>query len=1313
MRKNLFLFLSALLLPVCSVFAGGNSTTYYSKLTVQRAGTGEGKIYASDGASANPAYQTAAMTVSKSGTSQSQTYNIYAEAPAGTKFTGWTASGATVANATALATTATINASGTSSSAATAATVTANFEEESFASFSVTYAKPENGSITVDGADVGAAGLTTGPFTKVYTPTLVASAAAGYVFDGWYSSTDGEKALLSRSSTYEAAFEAATTVYAEFAKAVQVTTYEALVSSVAANVCTEIPVGTTIAIPSSATLTVNAGKQLVVNGTINLLGKIANSGVIGGSGTINLIKYEITQTGNGANPIVTETIRASDQKKYYKTTVATVSSAISGTAATCNLVNGARAVRNGTEIAVATYPTNVTPAVFACSITSGTALNHITGFSAPSYYESVGKGMAAVKSKGTTQMLVLLADKTLNQTDASSAGILVTQGNYQKLDGNFGTIDLAGKKLTINTSYINSYSHTVLGGSLQVSTLMYSGTVTAINCSSVVFSKIKEDYASVINIYDLTGTGTTAARIISAYNGSNAIKNAVNFYSSSTAIYTASQFLTKAADSYHIYGGKWSAQPDAKYIASVLASDYAFYQNDAGKWELQTKANREVVEVEGGSAYESFDEAITAALASDSAKLTLLKSATLASPITIPAGKTLELELAGCALTASTGFAINHGTLILGDNKANLASTGGRIVTTSGNLIENDGTVDVTYGYYTGNVVLSGGTFTTHHGRFEGAFSGEKEHADLRGGYFAKDVSSLLQEGYYRTNGYVGPFPPAAISKTWVSSNGGYWKYSFKTLPEADLTLYNNASNGKSAYTLANWVRRAELRSMIEQYPPASYMVDIAAGFDRAIDSGSASATVSKPVSITQALPSDVAAGELYRILSPFIVSQNSTQKKYSAFLSESTFQDTIFGMYSTADANKGTTVNLRIDLCVGSNEAPTSKYALMSEYAVIGAGSNEAMIQPASGKATFYATISAAVEAAEAGATIKLCNDVTSTDEITISKACTIDTNGMTFKGSIVAGQGCELTTSSTTLPVEKMLGKVHTTYTIVKTAVEPEIEYAEVPVKMTEGGTITPQAPQNGSVVIVNASNSEISAIDIAEQTSAAEVYTITKTTESGTVETKLGVIKAKEEETEIPEGKDEPAAVTVAVAVPFKGATVANLLNTALLKEGDMLQAYINGEYAIWMLQPDKTWKGVKLNKVSGDDSEVLDPAKTTLARGTAVWVTSAEKIVALGSYEDTEEANVPAANDLKTGHNFLGNAKMEESTPEGVANGLQVQIIGDTDKVRYNKTASGWSWSKTTTVTIGGKEIKKESKGTDAPSIPVGGAFWLVK
>lgn len=148
------------------------------------------------------------------------------------------------------------------------------------------------------------------------------------------------------------------------------------------------------------------------------------------------------------------------------------------------------------------------------------------------------------------------------------------------------------------------------------------------------------------------------------------------------------------------------------------------------------------------------------------------------------------------------------------------------------------------------------------------------------------------------------------------------------------------------------------------------------------------------------------------------------------------------FGVYSSKDVDKGTTANLRIDLCTGSSgtniDNLSSVYALMSEYVVIGAGkTNEAMIQPASGKATFYATIADAVAACEEGGTVKLCNNIDSTDTITISKAVTIDTNGMEFKGTFEPGKTYEMEVKETVLDVEKAIGKKHIAYTFTLKAV------------------------------------------------------------------------------------------------------------------------------------------------------------------------------------------------------------------------------------------------------------------------------------
>lgn len=63
----------------------------------------------------------------------------------------------------------------------------------------------------------------------------------------------------------------------------------------------------------------------------------------------------------------------------------------------------------------------------------------------------------------------------------------------------------------------------------------------------------------------------------------------------------------------------------------------------------------------------------------------------------------------------------------------------------------------------------------------------------------------------------------------------------------------------------------------------------------------------------------------------------------------------------------------------------------------------------------------------------MKLCNDVTSTDAITVmGKSVTIDTNGFAFGGTVVPGRNCTLTTADATPDIEKCLGKVRRIFTV-----------------------------------------------------------------------------------------------------------------------------------------------------------------------------------------------------------------------------------------------------------------------------------------
>lgn len=1028
MKKSMAFLVAAVLFPLCSAWAGSD---YYAKLTVTRAGTGDGKIYASKTSTSSPEYQTDTMEVSNSENAQSAptlTFYIYAQAQAGSKFNGWTATdGVTIANATSASTTATMKGS---TSTATG-TVTANFEKETLTAFSVTYLAPQNGSYTVDGTTVGSGGLTSADYTEVYKPRLVANAASGYAFNGWYTTTDGgaTKTPLAQEVDYTASFTAATAVGADFVKSVTVTTLDALKASLAKDVVIEIPSGTEITVPAGETLTLAATQKLIVNGTLFVEGTLTVSGAIAGGGKVSKCKYAYSQS-DLRNPYGT--------KKYWVTKVETASGTVTGYSSVSQHVT----ITNGKGLTFRKLLDAATPVAIICSVDSSVAINHITGITDTSK-TSIGNCF----STSLAQLALLTAAQTFSSTSADT-------GNEH------GIIDGASK-YTFTYSPKNTtagYKHTIVNGgyscTVSSSNGGYYGNCSFYNCTSISIKNfVGKNSNAQMHIYDCTYTSSS----ISGFNEKTPINGSINFYSGGP--YSTGNFKSGYEGFYHIYGGSWNkggTKPAAERIATTMTATHKFYQHDDTCWYLDPKGPT-VVTIDGGDEYDDMDEAFaavkTAFGSTSSIKMTMEKNATVKSPITIPSGKTLEIELASCCLTASTGLAINHGTFLIGDKGANLKGTeGGRVLTTSGNLIENDGTVDVTYGYYTGNVALNGGTFTTHHGRFEGnlvlkvGLDG-KTVADLRGGYFAKDVTSFLREGYLQTRNYVGKFPKPEVSQSYKTTDGGYWMYSFKTLPDADLNLYNNTATTRDGYTsLADWQRRAEVMSMTQPWIDAGYTVDIVAGFDRDIVKSTATAHLTKPVSTDEPLGRDVGAvpGDLYRILSDYLVHPTignpSDQKFYNAFLGDSTFQNVAFGVSSATAANQGTTVNLRFDLCSGAVHTDItnlkSYYALMSEYVVLGAGkTNQAMIQPASGAATFYATIEDAVEACPDGGTVKLCNDVTEAVEVEVAKkSLTIDTNGFVFNGEIVPGAYCTVKEETVTPDIEKYLGKKRQVFTVTQ---------------------------------------------------------------------------------------------------------------------------------------------------------------------------------------------------------------------------------------------------------------------------------------
>ena len=113
-----------LLLGVGNVWAGGSNKTYYSKMnvTITSGQTGYGTVYVTSSG------KTSDTKNSSASSAPTHTYNIYATANAGYKFTSWSGSGITFGSATTANTTGAFSASSTNSGSPTEKTATASFE---------------------------------------------------------------------------------------------------------------------------------------------------------------------------------------------------------------------------------------------------------------------------------------------------------------------------------------------------------------------------------------------------------------------------------------------------------------------------------------------------------------------------------------------------------------------------------------------------------------------------------------------------------------------------------------------------------------------------------------------------------------------------------------------------------------------------------------------------------------------------------------------------------------------------------------------------------------------------------------------------------------------------------------------------------------------------------------------------------------------------------------------------------------------------------------------------------------------------------
>lgn len=999
MRKTILWAVLALLLPVTHAWGGGDSTTYYAALKASVSSSGGGKVYAGTGNTAGTYATSSTSDTQKSTTKdEGKTFKAFAQADEGFEFAGWSTTDGGTATSTDNPYSVTVKCSSSDSGNPTTTTVWANFKKKVLAAFGITFETSDAGTYTVDGtAPADKTGLT--------EATSVQLASSDPNFLNW--TVNG---TIVNDNPYTATCLADTTISAEFLTADQVaevTTFADLTAALA-NADKKkvlVPTGTEIVMESGA-VAVPSGKQLVVDGELWIEGgSFSSSGKVVVNGTLSKCTKLIQQSGDNGEPFNPYSGDEKYQVKYWKTTSSTPSPTVSDVTASSHItiINGLGETVYRGESANA----------YVCTTDKSVAINHITGVKA-----SYSSGTAAYNSVAKNEHNVSLTDCNLMSGAASEMVLLTANGKVDvgsttELTAGF-IADCVGYTLSFTSKqFKNAANVVVLNASTVNSSKLTNARLTAINCTTVTgagsdgINNNQESYYTSLHLYDC---GSFSNFKFSASAVMTVGTPGVCFFS-------GGPYGPTFTGNYHVYGGKFSKDP-----TNYLASGDLEAPKEGSYWVVRVIKPTIYVVKNGTTEYESLQDAINAA--ASGATLELLPgiaSAELASPVTIAAGKTVTLDLAGYAVVAPNGAIVNHGTLHLQDTST--FDVPGSLTTASGNVIVNDGTLDITYGAYAGNIALNGGTFTTHFGTFDGTLTvsdglDPKVVTDLRGGEFSSSVSAFLRDDYSEVRYRVKPEDPirywivqsqTIVTATTYSGTYKAWKLDF--LSSADLALYKKTKKRSDHSSLSDWQRRAELYSGIQPY--SNYILDCALIFDRAVDSGSVTFYGKTQVGLSQALDKDLAVNEDYPVLAHRIFDMGSTPLTYGRMIDE--VGSITAGVKNNDSANAGTvcTVDLRLSTTSAHVVGQYDKFMTLKDVRYMLGGKKAAIDRGTSRVA--YDSLAAAVTDAQNGETILVGADTA--ENVTLAKegTFTIDPYGFNFTGTVSAGAGLIIKSTST----------------------------------------------------------------------------------------------------------------------------------------------------------------------------------------------------------------------------------------------------------------------------------------------------------
>ena len=801
-----------------------------------------------------------------------------------------------------------------------------------------------------------------------------------------------------------------------------VTTYDELVAALASSeTSVMIPRGTTISAASATTLTIPSGMKLTV------YGKLTNV-KLEGAGTLAHNWKTITQaaevhtpfplgtkgkagTANGVNTV------DGTAGMYLVTSVADDNNVT--TACYCSEEFFVTVVNNASGRVYYSTPSTSKPVGVLCTVAREKALNWIDGVSETVYTDcatllTASATSAATKThevKDTNKLSVLLA----------AAGTVTYDGTSTSSSGALGfAVDLASTSMTLTTGKQWNSLKLVrfFNGSVTVKKKVMNTNFCVYNCSGTFDYLSGSSYYTAISLYDSPNVAVTWQDMASTtppgglnfYGGGKYLKNKIGCKGSGWFASTTYGFVSTAAKFTQVYWGTFESgfgDPTTYlYNTNEVKAEQDSSQSNA--WVVKSilpDPNASQVLI-NGEAESSFADAI--AKASQNDVIALQKNIELDADQTLTASG-VRIDLNGFQMTGSNAI-INNGDLEIIDENGN-----GKIDVP----VINNGTLLLSSAKYNGPITLNSGFSYFLAGTFNGGITvassveDAKSVAEVCGGTYAtltyahggqnKALVDLCENGYVKDNA-IAPIPVSYVT------NPSFASYNLSALDSTAGSLYTRNA-ARSGYTREEWIDLCKIKAASTMF--SGFGVDCAIMVDRRVAANDLSVT--KPFSAS--IEVEIAANNSYSALfqAMRLSGMATAPWTYGSILPGGAHDGNMSFALSNKEVQNGTLCRIDMRLATDFKNMSGPKDWSYTEYVttatrklVLGSGtSNKAMIRPATGAATFYATLGAAMEAAADGGTVMLANDCT--EGLALNKAgiYTFDTMGFAASDAVSVNDG------------------------------------------------------------------------------------------------------------------------------------------------------------------------------------------------------------------------------------------------------------------------------------------------------------------